>query len=357
MLPTTSNGTGFPMPGCVCGPHAALLPAEPAHPCPAHSGRHASAAHHRQPAHRPLRQAPRGRPRRPIKSPQRQHRAQRAHRPVHPHHHRQHPQVRRQSQTAEPQPRRPGRTSPHVRRSRRHARSEDLDRRRTGSVPRRHPRHPRARALVHPLATTPAFAVEKRSDWRGPTSTSTPHASPSSAPSSTSTTPRTTDPSGPTPRPPPADARSPWTQGLLPSSAHTKHSAPKTGSSSAPPGNADVDDLVFTRADGRPYHPERLSRSFKSQVRSSCLPEIRLHDLRHTWATLALQAGIPAKIVQDRLGHFDGCDHVEHLQPRDTTGAERRRVRGSRRDQPRSSLTGVVAELAGDASACAVTHR
>ncbi len=68
-------------------------------------------------------------------------------------------------------------------------------------------------------------------------------------------------------------------------------------------GNADVDDLVFTRADGRPYHPERLSRSFKSQVRSSCLPEIRLHDLRHTWATLALQAGIPAKIVQDRLGH------------------------------------------------------
>jgi integrase len=33
------------------------------------------------------------------------------------------------------------------------------------------------------------------------------------------------------------------------------------------------------------------------------LPDIRLHDLRHTWATLALQAGIPAKIVQDRLGH------------------------------------------------------
>lgn len=68
-------------------------------------------------------------------------------------------------------------------------------------------------------------------------------------------------------------------------------------------GSADVDDLVFTRADGRPYHPERLSRSFKTRVRAAGLPDIRLHDLRHTWATLALQAGIPAKIVQDRLGH------------------------------------------------------
>ncbi len=68
-------------------------------------------------------------------------------------------------------------------------------------------------------------------------------------------------------------------------------------------GNADVDDLVFTRADGRPYHPERLTRMFKAAVRATGSPSIRLHDLRHTWATLALQAGIPAKIVQDRLGH------------------------------------------------------
>ena len=67
--------------------------------------------------------------------------------------------------------------------------------------------------------------------------------------------------------------------------------------------NPEVDDLVFARADGRPYHPERLSRTFKAQVRAAGITPIRLHDLRHTWATLALQAGIPAKIVQDRLGH------------------------------------------------------
>ncbi len=30
---------------------------------------------------------------------------------------------------------------------------------------------------------------------------------------------------------------------------------------------------------------------------------IRFHDLRHTWATLALRAGVPAKVVSDRLGH------------------------------------------------------
>jgi integrase len=68
-------------------------------------------------------------------------------------------------------------------------------------------------------------------------------------------------------------------------------------------GRADVDDLVFTRPDGRPYHPERCTRMFKAAVAATDLPMIRLHDLRHTWATLALQAGIPAKIVQDRLGH------------------------------------------------------
>jgi integrase len=33
------------------------------------------------------------------------------------------------------------------------------------------------------------------------------------------------------------------------------------------------------------------------------LPPIRLHDLRHTWATLALSAGEHPKIVQERLGH------------------------------------------------------
>ena len=49
-------------------------------------------------------------------------------------------------------------------------------------------------------------------------------------------------------------------------------------------------DLVFTRPDGRPYHPEAFSKTFDRRLRQSSfaeLPIIRLHDLRHTWATLA----------------------------------------------------------------------
>jgi integrase len=35
------------------------------------------------------------------------------------------------------------------------------------------------------------------------------------------------------------------------------------------------------------------------------LPKIRLHDVRHTHATLALRAGVPVKVISDRLGHED----------------------------------------------------
>jgi integrase len=62
-------------------------------------------------------------------------------------------------------------------------------------------------------------------------------------------------------------------------------------------------DLVFCHVDGTMLHPERFSRGFLETVSRIGLPRIRLHDLRHGWATLALQAGIHPKIVQERLGH------------------------------------------------------
>ena len=69
-------------------------------------------------------------------------------------------------------------------------------------------------------------------------------------------------------------------------------------------GNAYEDhDLVFARADGQPTHPELLSRAFERVVGRSGLPIIRLHDLRHTHATLLLKAGVPVKVVSERLGH------------------------------------------------------
>jgi integrase len=50
-------------------------------------------------------------------------------------------------------------------------------------------------------------------------------------------------------------------------------------------------------------HPERFTRRFSDAVRRVGLPPIRLHDLRHGWATLTLQAGVHPKVVQERLGH------------------------------------------------------
>jgi integrase len=62
--------------------------------------------------------------------------------------------------------------------------------------------------------------------------------------------------------------------------------------------------LVFTDVDGGPVHPDYVTRRFQRLVRRSGLPMLRgPHDLRHTWASLALAAGVHPKVVSDRLGH------------------------------------------------------
>jgi integrase len=65
----------------------------------------------------------------------------------------------------------------------------------------------------------------------------------------------------------------------------------------------DDSDLVFCERDGAPLNPDYVSDAFKRYMRRSSLPRIRLHDLRHTWATLALRAGVHPKVVQEQLGH------------------------------------------------------
>ncbi|MBN1460977.1 MAG: tyrosine-type recombinase/integrase [Armatimonadetes bacterium] len=61
--------------------------------------------------------------------------------------------------------------------------------------------------------------------------------------------------------------------------------------------------LVFTYQDGAALHPDHLTGAFASHVKKAKLPAIRLHDLRHTHATLMLAAGVPVKVVSERLGH------------------------------------------------------
>lgn len=62
-------------------------------------------------------------------------------------------------------------------------------------------------------------------------------------------------------------------------------------------------NLVFTWEDGRPVHPDVIRQRFIRLVARLKLPAIRLHDLRHSYATAALAAGVNPKIVSERLGH------------------------------------------------------
>jgi len=69
-------------------------------------------------------------------------------------------------------------------------------------------------------------------------------------------------------------------------------------------GAAYVDSgRVFTRENGESLHPETITKTFIRLVRASDLPRIRFHDLRHTSATLAIDAGEDVRLVMKRLGH------------------------------------------------------
>jgi integrase len=68
-------------------------------------------------------------------------------------------------------------------------------------------------------------------------------------------------------------------------------------------------------------HPDNVTNAFERHRKAAGLPRIRLHDLRHSAATLLLEEGVPLKVVSERLGHSsiaitgDLYQHVtEHMQ-------------------------------------------
>ncbi len=67
----------------------------------------------------------------------------------------------------------------------------------------------------------------------------------------------------------------------------------------------DYDDrgFAFAGADGSPMNPATISRRFDRLAERTSLPRITLHGLRHSWATIALGAGVPAKVASEILGH------------------------------------------------------
>ena len=63
-------------------------------------------------------------------------------------------------------------------------------------------------------------------------------------------------------------------------------------------------NLLFTNVTGGPMHPSPLVHNhFEPLLKRASLPVIRFHDLRHTAATLLLEAGINPKVVSEMLGH------------------------------------------------------
>jgi integrase len=83
-------------------------------------------------------------------------------------------------------------------------------------------------------------------------------------------------------------------------------------------GGADYTDSgqVVTTEDGRPFHPETLSGLFVRQAKRAGLPPIRLHDLRHSVASILLARGVHPIGGQRDAGPRDHRAHTGHLQPR-----------------------------------------
>jgi integrase len=63
------------------------------------------------------------------------------------------------------------------------------------------------------------------------------------------------------------------------------------------------DDLVFSDIEGKPLLPDTISHAWTKLVKRIGLEGIRLHDARHSHASLTLKQGVHPKVVQERLGH------------------------------------------------------
>jgi len=77
-------------------------------------------------------------------------------------------------------------------------------------------------------------------------------------------------------------------------------------------------DLVFHRANGRPINPNTVTWQWKEDSIAAGVPVIRLHDARHTHATILLSQGVHPKVVQERLGHASiqiTLDLYSHIVP------------------------------------------
>lgn len=86
----------------------------------------------------------------------------------------------------------------------------------------------------------------------------------------------------------------------------------------------DSSGLVFVTGNGTPIHPRNDYRMFVALMRAAGIRRVRLHDLRHTTASLLLTQGVPARVVMELLGHSQvslTLDTYTHVAPAVTRAA------------------------------------
>ena len=108
--------------------------------------------------------------------------------------------------------------------------------------------------------------------------------------------------------------------------SHRKQQAQeRLASLGAWPDEGEDADLVFTDEVGRPLFPRLVTMRFTEIIAEAGLPKVRLHDLRHSVATLMLRAAVPVHVVSEHLGHaspsitMDVYAHVLRDQRTDAT--------------------------------------
>ncbi|MHC1761451.1 MAG: tyrosine-type recombinase/integrase [Negativicutes bacterium] len=62
-------------------------------------------------------------------------------------------------------------------------------------------------------------------------------------------------------------------------------------------------NLLFARETGNPYYPDSLRKILHRILKKAGIANVRVHDLRHTCATLLMLSGVHSKVVQEILGH------------------------------------------------------
>ena len=85
-------------------------------------------------------------------------------------------------------------------------------------------------------------------------------------------------------------------------------------------------DRLFTTAEGKPIHPDTITGWFHDFIRRNKLPDITIHSLRHTNATLMINSGVPITTIASRLGHANPSTttkiYTHAIQSADAAAAE-----------------------------------